>query len=87
VTARDKLAIPANQWSLIGAAEVAGAAGVLVGLGLHPLGIASAIGLVIVGAGALAAHRKAHDSLPDAAPAVVAVLLAVAALVLFSIGT
>jgi len=86
VTARDKLAIPANQWSLIGAAEIAGAAGVLVGLRVHPLGIAAATGLVIVGAGALGVHRKAHDSLPDAAPALLAVLLAVAALVLFSTG-
>jgi uncharacterized membrane protein YphA (DoxX/SURF4 family) len=87
VTARDKLAIPANLWNLIGAAEVAGAAGVLVGLTAHPLGIAAATGLVIVGAGALAAHRKAHDPLPDAVPAVFAVLLAVATLVLFSTGT
>jgi uncharacterized membrane protein YphA (DoxX/SURF4 family) len=86
VTARDKLAIPANQWNLIGAAEVAGAAGVLVGLSVHPLGIAAAIGLAIIGAGALAAHRKAHDALPDAAPAVLALILAIAVLVLFSTG-
>jgi uncharacterized membrane protein YphA (DoxX/SURF4 family) len=84
VTARDKLAVSPPAWSLIGAAEIAGAAGVLVGLTTHPLGIAAATGLVLVGAGALVAHRKADDSLPDAAPAVVAVLLALAAVVLFS---
>jgi hypothetical protein len=84
VTARDKLAIPATSWALIGAVELAGAAGVLVGLSVKPIGIAAAAGLVVVGGGALAAHRKAHDSLPDAAPAVVAVLLAIAAFALFS---
>jgi hypothetical protein len=86
VTARDKLAVPAPAWSLIGAAEVAGAAGVLIGLNVHPLGIAAATGLILVGGGAVVAHRKAHDALPDTAPAVLAVLLAVAALVLFSTG-
>ena len=85
VAARDKLAVPAPAWSLTGAAELAGAAGVLVGVSVRPLGIAAA-GLVFVGAGAVAAHRKAHGSLSDAAPAVVAVLLAIAALALFSTG-
>jgi uncharacterized membrane protein YphA (DoxX/SURF4 family) len=86
VAARDKLAVPATAWTLLGAAEVAGAAGVLIGLSVKPLGIAAAIGLVLVGGGAVAAHRKAHDPLPDAAPAVVAVALAIAALALFSTG-
>ena len=86
VAARDKLAVPAPAWGLLGAAEIAGAAGVLIGLSVRPLGIAAATGLVLVGLGAVAAHRRAHDSLPDAAPAVVAVLLAIAALALFSTG-
>jgi uncharacterized membrane protein YphA (DoxX/SURF4 family) len=86
VLARDKLAVPATAWSLIGAAEVAGAAGVLVGLSIRPLGIAAATGLVLVGVGAVVAHRHSRDPLTHAAPAVLALVLAVATLALFSSG-
>ena len=86
LTARDKLAVPATVWSLIGAAEVAGAAGVLIGLSVRPLGIAAATGLLLLGVGAIGAHRRAHDSLAHAAPAVLALLLAGATLALFSTG-
>jgi hypothetical protein len=83
VDARDKLAVPAAAWSLIGTAEIAGVAGVLLGLSLRPLGIAAAAGLVLVGLGAVGAHRRAHDSLATAAPALLAVVLATAMLALF----
>jgi uncharacterized membrane protein YphA (DoxX/SURF4 family) len=86
VLARGKLAIPATAWSLLGAAEVAGAAGVLLGLSFRPLGIAAATGLVVVGVGAAGAHRRAHDPLAHAAPAVLALALAIATLALFSSG-
>jgi hypothetical protein len=86
LVARDQLALPATVWSLLGAAELAGAAGVLVGLSVRPLGIAAATGLVLVGLGAVDAHRRAHDSLAHAAPAVVALLLATATLALFMTG-
>lgn len=83
---RDELGVPAAAWSLLGAAEVAGAAGVLIGLSVKPLGIAAAIGLVLVALGGFGAHRRAKDPWAKAVPAVVAVLLATAALVLFSTG-
>ncbi|MBV9140509.1 MAG: DoxX family protein [Pseudonocardiales bacterium] len=51
----------------IGALEVAGAAGVLVGLAQPP-------GLLALLAGALIAHRRAGDDLRDAAPALIAAL-------------
>jgi uncharacterized membrane protein YphA (DoxX/SURF4 family) len=86
VAARDKLAVPATAWTLLGAAEVAGAAGVLVGLSVKPLGIAAALGLALVGGGAVVAHRHARDSVTDAAPAVVALLLAIVTVALFSAG-
>jgi len=86
VVARDKLAVPATSWSLLGCAEIAGAAGVLVGLRVRPIGIAAAIGLVLVGLGAVGAHRRAHDALTETAPAVVALVLATAAVVLFGTG-
>ncbi|MCW2755302.1 MAG: hypothetical protein JWQ32_2713 [Marmoricola sp.] len=86
VPVREKLAIPATAWALLGAAEIAGAAGVLVGLSVRPLGIAAAVGLVLVGIGAVVAHGRLKDGLAHAAPAVVALVLAVAALALISTG-
>jgi uncharacterized membrane protein YphA (DoxX/SURF4 family) len=86
VATREKLAVPGTVWSLLGAAELAGAAGVLVGLSVRPLGIAAAVGLVLVGLGALAAHGRAKDGLIHAAPAVVALVLATTTVVLFSTG-
>ena len=83
---RDELGVPAAAWSLLGAAEVAGAAGVIIGLSVRPLGIAAAIGLVLVGLGGFVAHRRVQDPWAKAVPAVVAVLLATATLVLLSIG-
>jgi uncharacterized membrane protein YphA (DoxX/SURF4 family) len=83
VDARDKLAVPGSAWRLIGTAEIAGSAGVLLGLGMRPLGIAAAAGLDLVASGAVGAHRRAHDSLTTAAPAVLALALATAMLVLF----
>ena len=83
---RETLAIPATAWGLLGAAEIAGAAGVLVGLSVNRLGIAAAIGLVLVSIGAVAAHGRLKDGLLHAAPAVVALVLAVTTLVLFSTG-
>jgi hypothetical protein len=86
LAARDKLGIPATAWSLLGVAEIAGAAGVLVGLKVSPIGMAAAAGLVLVGLGAVAVHQRAKDGLIHAAPAVVALVLATGALVLFSTG-
>jgi uncharacterized membrane protein YphA (DoxX/SURF4 family) len=83
VDARDKLAVPATAWSLIGSAEIAGATGVLLGLSVRPLGIAAAVGLVVVGMGAVGAHRRAHDSPATAAPALLALVLAATTLTLF----
>src|SRR5207342_3478487 len=42
---RDHLGVKPLQWRLIGACELAGVAGVLVGLMWAPIGIAAAIGL------------------------------------------
>jgi uncharacterized membrane protein YphA (DoxX/SURF4 family) len=86
LVSRDELDVPPAIWSLIGAAEVAGAAGILVGLGVTPLGIAAAVGLLVLGIGAVGAHRRAHDPAAHAAPAVLAVLLAAWTLALFVAG-
>ena len=64
-----------DAYRRIGVLEVAGAAGVLVGL-IHPLlgGLAS-IGLLILLAGAVVTHLRNHDGPREVAPAVVSVVL------------
>ena len=69
---RDHLGVKPLQWRLIGALELAGVAGVLVGLALLSIG-------------ALAFHIRASDRVADTAPAVIAIALAAATAVLHTI--
>lgn len=74
--------LSANLVRFIGAAEVAGAVGLLIGLAWHPLGIAAGIGLAIVFAGAVVFHVRHGDfSDPEtrggSVPSIVALVLAV----------
>lgn len=63
----------------IGALEVAGAAGLLIGLAWAPLGIAAAAGLTLLMIGAVAFHLRAKDPAARwSAPAILAVLALVA---------
>ncbi len=82
---RDHLGVKPLQWRLIGALELAGVAGVLVGLAWPPIGIAAAIGLTLLSIGALAFHIRASDRVADTAPAVIAIALAAATAVLHTI--
>jgi DoxX-like family len=81
---RDHLGVKPLQWRLIGGCELAGVAGVLVGLMWSPIGIAAAIGLALLSVGAIAFHVRASDSAADTAPAVIGLVLAVAAAVLYT---
>ena len=63
------------------AAELAGGAGLLVGLAVAPLGMAAAIGLVLYFLGAVGAHAKASDT-KGIPPALVLALVSGAALAL-----
>ena len=81
VESAEHLGFSISQYQLIGAAEVAGAVGVLVGLlvdDLSVLGLLAAVGLVLVGLGALFFHNRAGDAVKDMAP--VAILSVVAIL-------
>jgi hypothetical protein len=82
---RDHLGVKPLQWRLIGACELAGVAGVLVGLMWAPIGIAAAIGLALLSIGALAFHIRASDGVMDTAPAVIGIALAGATAVLHTI--
>jgi hypothetical protein len=81
---RDRLVIQPTAYRVIGICEVGGAVGALLGLAssLRPLGLVSLSGLVLVALGACAAHVKLRDTAADARPAVLALLLSCAALVL-----
>ena len=61
-----------RKYRLIGVAELAAVAGVLVGLFWRPAGLLAATGMVLLLIGALIAHRRAHDSIREATPALVA---------------
>ncbi|MDQ6658349.1 MAG: DoxX family protein [Actinomycetota bacterium] len=55
------LGFSVTQYQGIGALEVAAVVGLIVGLFWKPLGIAAAIGLVLMMIGALVFHAKAKD--------------------------
>ena len=82
---RDHLGVKPLQWRLIGACELAGVAGVLVGLVWAPIGIAAAIGLALLTIGAIAFHVRHSDGVADLAPAVIGVALALALAVLHTL--
>ena len=82
---RDHLGVSPIQWRVIGALELAGVAGALVGLLWAPLGIAAAIGLTLLSIGAVAFHMRASDRIAETAPAVIGVALGVATAVLHTL--
>src|ERR1700738_4303849 len=82
---RDHLGVKPLQWRLIGVCELAGVAGVLVGLVWAPIGIAAAIGLALLVSGGIVFHVRASDSVGDTVPAVISVALAGATAILQSV--
>lgn len=70
--------VPWPRYRLIGAAELAAAAGILVGLWWHPIGLAAAAGMILLLTGALITHRRAADSGKDMAPALLALVITIA---------
>lgn len=75
--------VPEDRLWILAALELAGAAGLLIGLAWAPLGIAAAIGVVLYFIGAVIGHFRVGDTAPASigAPGVI-LLIAVAALVL-----
>jgi DoxX-like family len=82
LTIRDHLGVAPLQWRVIGLFELAGVAGVLVGLAWPPIGIAAAIGLTLLTLGAIGFHIRKSDSVADTAPSVIGFGLAVATAIL-----
>lgn len=77
-----RLGVSSGLGRLIGALEFLGAAGLVIGLWIGPLGIAAATGLALLMAGAVVYHLKAHDSAKKTVPSLVLLLLSAAALIL-----
>jgi hypothetical protein len=71
-----------HRYRLLGVAELAAAVGVLVGLFWRPAGLLAAAGMTLLLLGALIVHRRAHDSVREAAPALGALAIAIGYLAL-----
>jgi hypothetical protein len=56
------LGYTADQYRVIGVLELAGALGVVVGVQVAGIGVAAAVGLVLLMLGAAGAHVKNHDA-------------------------
>jgi hypothetical protein len=79
---RDHLGVKPMQWRAIGLLELAGVAGVLLGLAWAPIGVAAAVGLALLSLGAIGFHVRASDGAADTTPAVIGLGLAVATAIL-----
>lgn len=62
VQTAEKLRIPWHRYRWIGVPEAAASIGLLAGYASAPFGVAAAIGLVVLMAGALAFRLRIHDS-------------------------
>jgi hypothetical protein len=82
VTQLTGLGVPEKMIPVLGLLEVAGVAGLIVGIWFAPIGVAAAAGLTLYFAGAVIAHVRHHDSAKDITPALVLFLVSVATLAL-----
>ena len=70
--------IPWPRYRLIGVAELAAAAGVLIGIWWHPVGVAAAAGMALLLLGAVITHWRAADGGKEMAPALLALAITIA---------
>ena len=78
IAIRDRLGVAPWLWRAVGVLEVAAAGGLAAGLTVPVLGIAAAVGLVLLLVGAIGTHARSHD-LSNAIPAVGLLPLTIAA--------
>jgi DoxX-like protein len=76
--AAKRFSIPWRRYQLIGVAEVAAAAGGVVGLFWRPAGLLAASGMILLLVGALVFYRRTNGTLREAVPALVALVVTAA---------
>ena len=74
----DHFGIAWERYRLIGVAELAAGFGVLAGIFWPPLGVAAALGMAALLAGALVSHARAGDGAKEMAPAIGILLVTIA---------
>jgi hypothetical protein len=75
--------VPLRLFPALALLEVAGAVGLLAGIGLKPLGVAAGTGLVAYFVGAITSHLRKRDLVPGhIGPPVIMLAIAAAALAL-----
>jgi len=79
-TVHEVAGVPMRWFPFLAGLEFAAAAGLLLGIGWAPLGVAAAAGMTLYFVGAIAAHVRVHDW-KGCLPAVQMLCLAIAALV------
>jgi hypothetical protein len=67
-----RLNVPDRMFPVLASLQLAGAAGLLIGIFFRPLGIAAAIGVVLFFLGAVVAHLRANDAKGAPMPAALA---------------
>jgi uncharacterized membrane protein YphA (DoxX/SURF4 family) len=55
------LGVPLSLFPVLAALEIAGAAGLIIGLWFAPLGIAAGVGVLVYFTGAVMTHLRAHN--------------------------
>jgi DoxX-like family len=73
----DEAGVPLSWCTPLAAVELVGAAGLLVGLAIEPVGVAASAGVLLYFLGAMAAHVRAKDWFGLRVPGTVAVLAGV----------
>ena len=72
-----KLGLTDDKIRMLGAVEVAGALGLLIGIWIPILGQLAALGFVLYFLGALIMHVRSKDAAKDMAPALVLLILSI----------
>jgi DoxX-like family len=73
----ERLRVPIGVRPLLPVFKIAGALGIIIGLGVKPLGIVAAFGLVLYFLGAVLFHMRAKDPAKEELPALVLTAIAV----------
>lgn len=82
VAAMHAVGVSDKQIPLLALLEILGAAGLLVGIWIVPIGVVAAVGLSVYFLGAVVAQLRVRSPMKDTVPAVALLLLALATTVL-----